>query len=213
MYVNGEMMTELKKMTKAAQRKATMDKLIQIATREFAAKGYAAASTEHIVEQAGLTRGALYHHFKNKAGLFLAVFRTAQEEIGRRVESSANSTGDLWEQLTLGCRAFLEASSDPVLQQIVVIDGPAVLKWETVRQVDASLDDGSLSLLKECLAELVQSKTIIPVPVEAIAHLLSGAMDEAAVWIAQSKDPVTALEQAWESLNILLSSLKVDHQD
>ena len=200
-----------KKITKADQKKATVKKLIAIATEEFSRKGYSGASTERIVQKAGLTRGALYHHFKNKPGLFLAVYKHAQEEIGRRVESAADTTEDLWEQLILGCRAFLRASSDPVLQQIVVIDGPAVLKWETVRQVDASTEDGSLSLLKECLSDLVASGTMIDMPIDALAHLLSGAMDEAAVWIAQSDDPDAALEQAQKSLEILLSSLKANH--
>lgn len=134
--------------------------MIEIATDEFATKGYAGASTEIIVQRAGLTRGALYHHFKNKAGLFTAVFEAAQEEIGRWVEARADTSEDLWDQLILGCRGFLEASSDPSLQQIVVIDGPAVLKWEVVRQIDLSLEQGSLSLLKGCLNDLINAGVI-----------------------------------------------------
>lgn len=201
-------MSDPKKITKSEQREMTRKKLIQIATEEFASNGYAGASTEAIVQKACLTRGALYHHFKNKAGLFLAVFEAAQEEIGRRVEKSAETSEDLWDQLIFGCRAFLEASSDPTLQQIVVIDGPAVLKWETVRQIDLTLEQGSLSLLKECIKELIDQKMIYPLPIDALAHLLSGAMDEAAVWIAQSADPPRALAQAQTTLESLLVSLK-----
>ena len=76
------------------------------------------------VRLAVVTRGALYHHFKNKQDLFLAVFKEAQHEIGRRIEARADAESDLWRQLIVGCRAFLEACSDPVLQQIVVIDAP-----------------------------------------------------------------------------------------
>ena len=201
-----------KKITKSEQRKMTVKKLINIATEEFASKGYAGASAETIVQKAGLTRGALYHHFKNKVGLFSAVFEAAQEEIGRRVEKNTEKTEDPWEQLIFGCRAFLEASSDPTLQQIVVIDGPAVLKWETVRQIDLTLEQGSLSLLKECIKELRDQKIIQALPVEALAHLLSGAMDEAAVWIAQSEDPQLSLSQAQKTLEVLLSSLKIKHR-
>ncbi len=197
-----------KKITKPEQREITVKKLIHIATEEFASKGYARASTEAIVQKACLTRGALYHHFKNKAGLFFAVFEAAQEEIGRRVEKSAGKSEDPWDQLIFGCRAFLEASSDPTLQQIVVIDGPAVLKWETVRQIDLTLEQGSLSLLKECIKELIGQKIVQPLPFEALAHLLSGAMDEAAVWIAQSANPQKALVQAQTTLELLLASLK-----
>ena len=202
-------MPEQKKITKSEQRKMTVKKLIHIATEEFASKGYAGASTETIVQKVGLTRGALYHHFKNKAGLFSAVFEAAQEEIGRRVEKSTEKAEDPWERLIFGCRAFLKASSDPTLQQIVVIDGPAVLKWETVRQIDLTLEQGSLSLLKECIKELRDQNTIQALPVEALAHLLSGAMDEAAVWIAQSDDSQLSLAQAQKTLEVLLSSLKI----
>lgn len=194
---------------KQKQTRETTEKLIEIATGEFSSKGYAAASTEAIVKKAGLTRGALYHHFGNKAGLFFAVFSTAQAEIGKRVEKAALSTDSLWDQLILGARAFLAASSDPVLQQIVVIDGPAVLKWETVRQVDQNLEGGSLSLLKECLSQLKQEKVIRDLPVSALAHLLSGAMDEASVWIARSDDPAEALLQAQQTLEALLQSLLI----
>ena len=91
----------------------------------------------------------------------------------------------------------------------MVIDGPAVLKWETVRQIDLTLEQGSLSLLKECIKELRDQNTIQALPVEALAHLLSGAMDEAAVWIAQSDDSQLSLAQAQKTLEVLLSSLKI----
>lgn len=198
------------KVTKAKQREATKNKLIEIASEEFSTKGYSGASTEVIVQKAGLTRGALYHHFKNKIGLFSAVFVAAQEEIGRRVEAQADTSNDLWDQLVFGCRAFLKASSDPLLQQIVVIDGPAVLKWETVRQIDLSLEEGALMLLKGCLNELIDSGIIKALPIDALAHLLSGAMDEASIWIAQSNNPKKALLQAQTTLELLLSSLKIN---
>ncbi len=199
-----------KKRTKADQSKATIDTMLGVAKKEFSRKGYAAASTERIVQQAGVTRGALYHHFKDKKDLFLAVFTKAQEEIGRRIEQHAALKIDLWDQLVYGCRAFLEACSDPELQQIVVIDAPSVLNWNTYRQVDNTLPASGLVLLKACLTDLLTEKRIRPVPVEALAHLLSGAMDESAVWIAHHPDPETALSQAQMALDILLQSLKHD---
>ena len=197
------------KTTKAEQSKTTIGKLIAVATREFSQKGYAAASTEEIVRLAGVTRGALYHHFKNKQDLFLAVFKEAQREIGRRIEVQAEAESDLWRRLIVGCRAFLEASLDPVLQQIVVIDAPSVLDWRSYREVDATLPGSGLSLLKECLKELIQTKVIRPLPVEALAHLLSGAMDEAAVWIAQAPDSKKALKEVQRTLETLLTPLRL----
>lgn len=202
-------MAKKTKMTKVQQSGATIANLIKVATREFSKKGYAGASTEAIVRVAGVTRGALYHHFKDKQDLFLAVFKEAQREIGRRIEAKADVEPDLWNQLIMGCRGFLEACSDPVLQQIVVIDAPAVLKYSVYREIDATLSGSGLSLLKECLAELVQTKVIKPLPVEALAHLLSGAMDEAVVWIAQSPDPQKALKQMQSTLEILLTPLRI----
>ena len=194
--------------TKAGQSKATIAKLVTVATREFSRHGYARASTETIVEKAGVTRGALYHHFRGKSDLFLAVYRAAQKEIGRRIEQQAEGAPDMWGQLVAGCRAFLEASSDPKIQQIVMIDAPAVLEWNTLRQSDANLPGGGLSLLKECLAQLIDEQVIKPLPIEALAHILSGAMDEAAIWIVQSQNPAKALEEAIHVLESLLDKLR-----
>jgi hypothetical protein len=142
--------------------------------------------------------------------LFLAVFKEAQREISRRIESQAETETDLWKQLVVGCRAFLEACSDPILQQIVVIDAPSVLNWSVYREVDDALPGSGLSLLKECLTELIQAKIIRPLPVEALAHLLSGAMDEAAVWIAQSPDSKKSLKEAQKTLETLLNGLRLN---
>ena len=195
-------------LTKAAQSKLTTEKLIAVATDEFSRKGYAGASTEAIVARAGVTRGALYHHFKGKQALFHAVFREAQREIGRRIERPAGTASDLWGQLIAGCRGFLEACSDPRLQQIVVIDAPAVLAWNTVREVDAHLPDSGLALLKAHLAELAAAGVIRAMPVDALAHLLSGAMDEASLWIAQAADAAQALRDAQSALEALLEGLR-----
>jgi len=159
---------------------------------------------EAIVKTAGLTRGALYHHFNGKTGLFYEVYREAQKEIGRRIEKRAETTPDLWGQLVNGCHGFLEASCDPELQQIVVIDAPAVLKWETVRAVDANIEGSGFSLLKECLSALIAEKTIKPLPLDALAHLLNGAMDEAAVWIARSENPGRTIQES----KVVLAALK-----
>ncbi len=177
---------------------------------EFSQKGYAAASTEAIVKAANVTRGALYHHFRNKRDLFHAVFTAAQKEIGRRIEVDADAEDDLWQGLISGCRAFLEACSEPKLQQIVVIDAPSVLDWNTYRQVDQNMPDSGLALLKEGLQELLEKRMIKALPLDALTHLLSGAMDEAAVWVAQSATPKVALTEAKEALETLLEGLRVN---
>ena len=200
-------MSRKKKITKAGQSRATIEQLIIAATEEFSQRGYADAATETIVRKAGVTRGALYHHFNGKKALFYAVFQAAQREIGRRIESRADAVADPWGQLVAGCRAFLQACTDPALQQIVVIDAPAVLDWNAYREVDETMPCSGFSLLKEGLQELIDHKVIKLLSKDAVAHMLSGAMDEAAVWIARCDDRQHALAQAQEALESLLEGL------
>lgn len=195
--------------SKKEQSAATIKRLLAVAMQEFSDKGYAGASTEAIVKEAQVTRGALYHHFKVKKDLFYAVFKEAQLEIGNRIEADADAADDPWDGLISGCNAFLKACSDPALQQIVVIDAPAVLDWNTYRSVDENLAGSGLSLLKECLRDLVDQNVLKPISVDALAHLLSGAMDEAAVWIGQSSDPPRALTEAQKAIEVVLLGLKV----
>lgn len=186
--------------------KETTQKLINTARQVFSKCGYGRASTEEIVNLAGVTRGALYHHFENKKGLFEAVLDDAQKDIASRIMHAVERESNLWDQFVAGCRAFLESCIDPSLQQIVVIDGPAVVGWEIWRRIDSV---HGLNLLKDGLRELVKAGIIKPLPIDPIAHLLSGAMNEAALWIAQSKEPKKALSEVMNSLEILLKSLKV----
>ncbi len=200
-------MTQSSKITKAQQSQATIELLISTAYAEFSQKGYADAATEAIVRKAGVTRGALYHHFNGKKDLFYAVFQKAQREIGKRIAERADAVDDPWDQLVSGCRAFLQACTEPALQQIVVIDAPAVLDWNAYREVDATMAGSGFSLLREGLQELIDQKLIKPLSTDALAHLLSGAMDEAAVWIAKCDNIERALAEAQQALESLLVGL------
>lgn len=191
--------------TKAAQREATMQKLIDFAREFFTRYGYAQTATEDLVREAGVTRGALYHHFGSKEGLFKAVLEDVQREIAERIDA-ASASDDLWEQLRVGCRVFLEASLDPHVQRILLIDAPAVLGWEVWRAMDA---DNSMRLLHTLLSELVATQQITPLPVDALTHLLSGAMNEAALWIARASNQHAALDAAVLTLERLLDGLRL----
>ncbi len=201
-------MKKTAKITKKEQSRNTINKLVRVAMQEFSEKGYSGASTERIVKNAEVTRGALYHHFKNKQDLFHAVFRMAQEDIGKKIERAAEQADDPWDELVLGCFGFLEACSDPILQQIVVIDAPWVLDWNSYREVDNPRPETGLALLQECLEDLLSKKIIEPLPIDALTHLLSGAMDEAAVWVAQSDNPKEALNDAKIALKKLIEGIK-----
>lgn len=190
---------------KAQQTEATTARLIEIAAEIFARDGYAKAATEEIVALAGVTRGALYHHFGSKEGLFRAVLEHVQKQVGQRVEESVAGLSDPWQALITGSQAFLRASLDPHTQRIMLTDGPAVLGWSVWRGLDAQYSMRSLS---EALAELTQAGQLPPVPQEAMTHLLSGAMNEAALWIAQAPNQPGALSEAMLALEHLLNGLR-----
>jgi AcrR family transcriptional regulator len=129
--------------TKAAQTEATTAALIGAARELFASRGYAAVGTEEIVQQAGVTRGALYHHFRGgKEELFRAVLIQISAETAQRVAQAALATDDPWEALVLGSDAFLDACTTPEVQRIILTDGPSVLGWDAWRAIDTEIQPG-----------------------------------------------------------------------
>lgn len=200
-----ELMMDGKQNLKAAQSEITVARLISVARDLFSERPYVLVSTEEIVKAAGVTRGALYHHFGSKDDLFMAVFEEIQKEIGDRVVAAASAGQGAWGDFLAGCRAFLESCLDPKIQRIVFIEAPSVMGWERWRSVDAA---NSLRALKEGLAELEAAGILSPQPLEALAHILSGAMNEAALWIAQAEAPEEALEEALTSLQRLLEGIR-----
>ncbi|BDP43903.1 TetR family transcriptional regulator (plasmid) [Deinococcus aetherius] len=191
--------------TKAAQRERTVQSLIVAGRELFTERGYAHTSTADLVERAGVTRGALYHHFKDKQDLFVAVLGAVQAEVAVRVELAASQGADPWAQLRLGCQAFMRASLDPEVRRIMLLDGPAVVGWRVWRDLDQA---HAVRSLREGLLALQKIGELRDVPLGASVHLLSGAMNEAALWIAQSPQPDAALAEAGEALDVLLESLR-----
>ncbi|MFD0713251.1 TetR/AcrR family transcriptional regulator [Paenibacillus sp. GCM10027626] len=193
------------KLSKAEQKKATMLKLMEVAREHFSEHGYAESSLEEMVKQAGLTRGALYHHFGNKEGLFLAVLESVQQEIANRIETDAAASGDLWEQLLLGCRAFITSAVEPRNRRILLLDGPSLLGWDSWRRTD---EQNSMLLLREQLQLLQRQKYLKPISVDALTHLLSGAMNEAVLWIAETPDRMQSLEESIAAITLLCDGFR-----
>lgn len=183
----------------------TIQTLIEVARTHFTERGYADAALEEIVQEAGLTRGALYHHFGNKKGLFQAVLDTVQKEVAERVETQAATSADVWEQLILGCRAFITAAVEPRNKRIMLLDGPAVLGWEEWRRMD---EQNSMRLLRAQLQFMQQQGELRQVAVDALTHMLSGAMNEAALWIAQAAQEEQAYEESMSVISMLLEGLR-----
>ncbi|MFD9270459.1 TetR/AcrR family transcriptional regulator [Streptomyces goshikiensis] len=181
---------------RAEQRAATRQTLLAEGRRRFAADGYHQVALAEVARAAGVTKGAAYHHFDSKAGLFRAVVAEVQQELGERVAAAAEQYEDLWEQLRSGCRAFLAAGTDPAVRQILLVDAPTVLGWDEWRALD---EESAARHLAEALTALATAGIIADQPVEPLARLLSGAMNEAALWIARGGDPQAA-EQALDRL-------------
>ncbi|MEU5855189.1 TetR/AcrR family transcriptional regulator [Nocardiopsis dassonvillei] len=190
--------------SRARQRERTRRVLLGEARRLFAAHGYGGVGLARIVADSAVTKGALYHHFEGKPDLFRAVLEEVQSEVGDAVARAADAHADPWDRLTAGCRAFLTASTAPDVRRIMLVDGPAVLGWSTWRALDEA---ASARHLAEALSALVRAGVLEPGPVAPVAHLLSGAMNEAALWLADSDDPED-LERVWEALSRMLESLR-----
>ncbi|GAA1088355.1 TetR/AcrR family transcriptional regulator [Nocardiopsis metallicus] len=193
---------------RAEQRARTRSSLIRQGRRLFTEHGYGGVGLAEIVAAAEVTKGALYHHFDGKAALFRAVLEQVQREVGAAVAEAADARTDPWEQLTAGCRAFLATSTAPDVRRIMLVDGPAVLGWREWRALD---DSSSARHLAEALTSLIEAGLLAPQPVAPLARLLSGAMNEAALWLADSggaQEGEQALEDVWSPLSRMLESLR-----
>jgi AcrR family transcriptional regulator len=190
-------------MTRAQQRERTRAVLLEVSRRLFATHGYAAVGLAEIVREAGVTKGALYHHFPGgKTDLFRAVLAQVQTDVAATVVAAADAGTEPWDQLTAGCRAFLTASTDPAVSRIMLVDGPAVLGWSEWRAMDEAESTRHLS---DGLTALLDDGLLVPQPVAPLTRLLSGAMNEAALWLAEAGDEadleavVTALSRMLEA--------------
>ena len=183
----------------------TQRKLMTAARREFARVGYADAATERIVKAAGLTRGALYHHYGGKQELFAAVFEQLEQEIASRIKVSASGTTDAFAALVAGCEAWLDACLEAEVQRIVLLDAPAVLGWTRWREVDSQY---SMGLLREGIDACIDEDVLTQVDASALTHLLSGAMNEAALLLAQSPEAPKLRRTVGRTLRTLLEGLR-----
>ncbi|MCK8639311.1 TetR/AcrR family transcriptional regulator [Acinetobacter schindleri] len=179
----------------------TRKKLIQVARRAFGEYGYAETSMDKLTAEAGLTRGALYHHFGDKKGLFAAVVDQIDSEMASSAQQHLEQPDDLWEGLMLEGRTYIQNALNPEFQRIVLRDGPAVLgdpaHW--------SSQNKCLQSTRECVEQLLAEGRLKPVDALATAVLLNGAAMNAALWVASSDDPAQVLPQALQAFEALAS--------
>lgn len=185
----------------------TRDKLIASARLAFATKGYAESSMDDFTADAGLTRGALYHHFGDKKGLLQAVILRIDAEMCERLNTITRQADTRWQGFVDECVAYLHMALEPEIQRIMLLDGPAVLG-------DPSQWDNQTTCIRATtvsLQHLMDEGVIRAVDAEAMARLLSGATLSAALWIAGAREPQAALVQSVDAFRVLAEGLLLKH--
>ncbi|MEI1679607.1 TetR/AcrR family transcriptional regulator [Acinetobacter baumannii] len=184
----------------------TRKKLIEVARRAFAEYGYADTSMDKLTAEAGLTRGALYHHFGDKRGLFAAVVDQIDSQMAEYAQQHREQLDDLWEGLLVEGQTYIQNALNPEFQRIVLRDGPAVLgdpaHWPSQNRC--------LQSTRECVEQLLTAKRIKIVDPEAAAVLLNGAAMNAALWVASSEYPEQVLPEALNAFQIFASGFLKD---
>jgi AcrR family transcriptional regulator len=193
--------------TQAERTQTTVAMLLGAARELLARDGYAATSLDEVVARAGLTKGALYHHFAGKQALFRAVYEQELRRMIAMIEDRASKgrSRTAWERLQAACEAFLDVSLDPAIQRITLLDAPTALGWETMREIE---NNTSLRLLKEALKRAMDERSITARPIDPLANLLFGAMCEAAMAIARGADQTTNARRTRTELRRLLEAIR-----
>jgi AcrR family transcriptional regulator len=190
---------------KEQQSKATQVRLLTAARELFSERGFAGTATEDLVARAGVTRGALYHQYADKKDLFRAVFEEVERDLGERIALAAAAETTPWEQIRAGARALLEASLEPAVRRIVLTDGPSVLGWEEWRRIDSKYAYG---MVRTALAANVDAGNLPRHPIEPLAHLIIGALNEAGLAVAASETPAATRDEFIAALDGVLGALR-----
>ncbi|WP_327092595.1 TetR/AcrR family transcriptional regulator [Nonomuraea sp. NBC_01738] len=191
--------------TQAERSDTTTAELTAAARRLFGEYGYAATSIDAVAQAAGVTKGAAYHHFTGKPDLFRAVFVRELEEIAAKLEGMAFAESDSWSALRRGIRTFLEHCLDPGFRRIVLLDGPSVLGWEQVREIEYG---HTLRVLLAGMQVAAADGNLDAGNLPARAQLMFGALCEGGMMLARSADPAADLPAIAAEADRLLDALR-----
>ncbi|MDQ6745474.1 MAG: TetR/AcrR family transcriptional regulator [Actinomycetota bacterium] len=180
--------------TQADRSAATKDALVRAARSQFAQAGFGDVSTEAIVRAANVSRGAMYHQFKDKTALFEAVFEAVERDVTNRLATivAQSNESDPIALMELGAHAWLDVCAEPEVQRIVLLDAPAVLGWERWRELGMKHGVG---LIEELIAHAIAVGRIHEQPVKPLAHVLIGSLDEAAMYVVRAENLALARDQ------------------
>jgi AcrR family transcriptional regulator len=183
---------------------ATRAQLIDIATRLFASRGYEDTSIEAVLQEAGVSRGSLYHHFAGKEALFEAVLDDVETRVGRQTIAAAVGADGPADALRAAFLAWIKLAGDPVVQRILLIDAPAVLGWERWRAME---ERHALGAIRATLQAIADQGNLRPELVGTLAHVLLASVNEIALVVARSGDPAAAMREGADAIDELLRRL------
>jgi AcrR family transcriptional regulator len=183
------------------QGETTRHQLVDVATRLFAEQGYDDTSITQVLREAGVSRGSLYHHYDSKEQLFEAVVEHLEEGVVQQLMGVVIRHRDPVKILRAGCAHWIALASDPAVRQIVLTDAPAVLGWQRWREIDEQYGFG---LLKHGVEAVAEAGKLVPADVDVVAHVLLGALNEAAMLVARAETPIAARRQATKAVDRLI---------
>ncbi len=189
---------------RAAQGRATRGQLIEVATRLFAEHGYEGTSIEAVLSAAGVSRGALYHHFPGKEALFEAVVVAVSDQVTADLAAAVSGRTDPVDAMRTAALAWIGLAADPVIQRIVLVDAPSVLGWERWRDMDGGRTLGTLRAMLQAVSDSGRLPSAL---VNPFSHMILAALDEIVLVVARADDPVAAVPEGRMAVEALLDRL------
>ena len=189
---------------RAAQGRATRGQLIEVATGLFAGHGYEGTSIEAVLTAAGVSRGALYHHFAGKEALFTAVLEAVSERVAAQVTEVISGCTDPVDALRTGALGWIDLAGDPVIQRIMLVDAPSVLGWEQWRAMDEGRTVGAMRDMLQAVSDTGRLPAELVGP---FAHMILAALDEAAMVVARAPDTRAAVAEERQAVEEFLARL------
>jgi AcrR family transcriptional regulator len=190
--------------TQRERSEATTSQLVATARKLFARDGYAATSLETVARRCGVTKGAFYHHFNDKAELFAAVYEEEERKLCDALTEAYFKKKDPWSGFAFSSKAFLEASLDPGVQRITLIDAPSALGFARMREIQSRY---TLALMKEGIRQAIAAGQIRHREVDPLANVLFGGMCQAVTYVLESPDQQAALKKINRELNAVVEGL------
>jgi AcrR family transcriptional regulator len=189
---------------RVAQGRATRGQLIEVATGLFADRGYEGTSIEAVLAAAGVSRGALYHHFASKEALFRAVLEAVSDRVTAEVTEAVRDCTDPVDAMRTGAMAWIDLAGDPVIQRVMLVDAPSVLGWEQWRAMDEGRTVGAMRAMLQAVSDSGRLPQELVAP---FSHMILAALDEAAMVVARAPDSRAALAESSQAVDELLSRL------